>query len=59
MEDELENIGDNIENEIFQGEGEEEKKDSYKDPEDGEEGEEGSSEGTSEDSAGGDEEAAE
>ena len=41
MEDELENIGDNIENEIFQGEGEEEKKDSYKDPEDGEEGEEG------------------
>lgn len=40
MEDELENIGDNIENQIFQGEGEEEKKDSYKDPEDGEDGEE-------------------
>jgi len=40
MEDELENIGDNIENEIFQGEGEEEKKDSYKDPEDGEDEEE-------------------
>lgn len=42
VEDEI-NIGSGIENEIFQGqgEGEEEKKDSYKEPEDREEGEEG------------------